>query len=259
MAIAFSFDSGELEIGSYRGAPILLSPFFFLPAAVLAFPFWRMVSLAGIVLAFIFMAVVFASVLLHELAHARMARHYGIAAKRIDIDASGGLVHLASRPDTMAQDFAITLAGPLANLCIGLLALRLGELLPGAPPPHAMMLTNSLLGDPDRIFGFAGQAVRATAYLNLALCAVNLLPGLPLDGGRLLYLVIERHSDPRIALFIVSSSGLVLACLMPIVAIVGLFLGIGIWSPPDFDVNKHAFAAARRGHGGWDAFAFPWA
>jgi stage IV sporulation protein FB len=258
MAIAFSSDTGAFEIGSYRGAPILLSPFFFLVAAVLAFPFWRMVSLAGIVLALVFIAVVFGSILLHELAHARIARRYGVAARRIDINASGGLVRFSSHPRTMLQDVAITLAGPLANLGIGLVALGLAALLPPPPPPDAMMLGHSFLPDPDRIFGFAGQAVRATAYLNLALCVVNLLPGVPLDGGKLLYLLVERRWNSRIALLTVSSCGLVLASLMTLVAIVGLMMGIGIWSPPDFDINKHAFDAARQGRGGWDAYAFPW-
>jgi stage IV sporulation protein FB len=257
MAIAFSFDTGEIEIGSYRGAPIHLSPFFFLVAAVLAFPFWRMVSLAGIVLAFTFMAVVLGSVLLHELAHARMARHYRVAARRIDLNASGGLVQFSSRPRTMAQDIAITLAGPLANLGIGFLALGLGALLPPLVP-DIKMLDHSLLPDPARVLGLAGLAVRATAYLNLALCVVNLLPGVPLDGGKLLYLLVERRWNSRIALLTVSACGLVLAGLMTLVAIVGLMMGIGIWSPPDFDVNKHAFDAARAGRGGWDAYAFPW-
>jgi len=58
--------------------------------------------------------------------------------------------------------------------------------------------------------------------------------------------------------FTVSSCGLVLASLMTFVTVVGLFMGIDIWSPPDFDVNTHAFDAARAGRGGWDAYAFWW-
>jgi Zn-dependent protease len=255
MAIGLSYETGQLEIGSYRGAPIYLSPLFFLLAAMLAIPFWRMVSLAGVALAFIFMAVAFASILLHELAHARMAHHYGVATERIDINISGGLVHLRGLPHTMKQDFAITLAGPLSNLAIGLFALALAALVP--PPADMIVVGDRTVPNPFQEAGIAYHALRATAYLNLGLFAVNLLPGVPLDGGKLVYLLVEQRWNARIALLTVSSLGLVFACISTLVMFVSLLAGFGFWAPPELQVNWYAFEAARQGRGDWDAHAFP--
>jgi hypothetical protein len=60
------------------------------------------------------------------------------------------------------------------------------------------------------------------------------------------------------ALLTVSMCGLVLSLLVAPVAVVGLFMGIGIWLPLDFDVNKYALKATLACRGGWDAYAFPW-
>src|ERR1700749_3965139 len=120
MAIRFSYDTGPWEVGRYRGAPIYLSVMFFLSALALAFPFWRMANLRGLVLTVLFLVVFFASILIHELAHAHMATRYRVRVERIELNMLGGLVHLRGLPHTMRQDFLITLAGPLANLAWGL-------------------------------------------------------------------------------------------------------------------------------------------
>src|ERR1700726_4988710 len=76
MTIGLCYDTGQIEMCDYRGAPIRVSPAFFVVAGALAFPFWRMVSLSGLLLTLIFIAVAFASILLHELAHAWVAGRF---------------------------------------------------------------------------------------------------------------------------------------------------------------------------------------
>jgi Zn-dependent protease len=91
MTIRFSL-TDPIALGRYQKAPIYLHPTFFINAAMLAFPFWSIGNLRGLALAGLFIAVIFASVLLHELAHAVVAKRYGLSTLRIDIHPLGGLV-----------------------------------------------------------------------------------------------------------------------------------------------------------------------
>jgi membrane-associated protease RseP (regulator of RpoE activity) len=100
------------------------------------------------------------------------------------------------------------------------------------------------------------EILRATAYLNLGLCAVNMLPGIPLDGGKLLYLLVERRFNARTALLTVSSLGVVFAAMTGLLFIGTLLAGCPIWAPPMLRTNWEAFQAARRGRSSWNAVAF---
>ena len=138
----FSFDTGSFEVGRYRGAPVVLSPTFFITAVVLVIPFLRMLSLRGIVLAGFFIAMFFLSILIHELAHAVTATRYRVEVARIEIDMAGGIVQFRGWPRTIGQDLLITLAGPIANLVLGLGALLLAKLM---PVPEMVMLNGKLI------------------------------------------------------------------------------------------------------------------
>jgi Zn-dependent protease len=253
MAKRFSRQSGLMEVGQYQNAPIYLHPGFFVTAFLLAWPFWHMVSLRGIALGILFMAVVCASILAHELAHAAMARRYHLPVQRIDIHALGGLVQYWHLPHTRQQDFAITLAGPASNLAIGLVALAFLATMPHAA--DMILIGNWTVPGPPTD-AFLEILLRATAYLNLGLCAVNLIPAFPLDGGKLAHLLIEERWGPRAATLVVGGLGLVFACLSTLVLVASALAGLLIWAPPSFDINWRAFQAAWRGLGGWDKFAF---
>jgi hypothetical protein len=97
MAIRVSLPTGLFELGRYHKAPIYLHSTFFITAAALAWPFWRMLSLRGLALGMLFIAMVFTSILAHELAHTEIARRYRVAARRIDIHMLGGLVQFCRR------------------------------------------------------------------------------------------------------------------------------------------------------------------
>jgi Zn-dependent protease len=131
MSLRFS-PTEPIELARYQKAPIYLHPAFFITAIILAWPFWSIGSLRGLALAGLFVAVIFASVLLHELAHAVMAHRYGLPLSRIDIHALGGRVQFRYQPIKRSEDAAITIAGPAANLAIGLVALALLTLVPPA-------------------------------------------------------------------------------------------------------------------------------
>jgi len=252
MATRRSTKTGLVEIGQYQNAPIYLHSGFFVTAILLAWPFWYMVSPRGLALAILFMATIFVSILAHELAHAAMARRYGLPVQRIDIHMLGGIVQYWHFPHTRRQDLVITAAGPGSNLLIGLVALAFLVTM-----PHA---AETILGRQDvpglPTDAFLEQLLRATAYLNLGLFAVNMIPAFPLDGGKLAHLLIEERWGPRVATLVVGALGLVFACISTLVTLSTALAGLPIWAPPGFRINWRAFQAACRGLGGWDRFAF---
>jgi Zn-dependent protease len=95
MTIRFSIQDGTVEVAQYQKTLIYLHATFFITAAILAWPFWHTFSLRGLALAVLFIAIIFASILLHELAHLEVARRYRVPARRIDIHMLGGLVQFS--------------------------------------------------------------------------------------------------------------------------------------------------------------------
>jgi Zn-dependent protease len=100
------------------------------------------------------------------------------------------------------------------------------------------------------------QLLRATVYVNIGLAVVNLLPGIPLDGGKIVYLLVEQRWHSRTALLTVSSLGLFFATVNTFLLIGTIIAGFPIWAPPTFGANWEAFKAARKGRANWDAVAF---
>ncbi|HEX3480847.1 MAG TPA: site-2 protease family protein [Kofleriaceae bacterium] len=118
--------------------------------------------------------LVFGSVLLHELGHALVARRYGVHVSGIELSFFGGAAKMVQMPRSANHEIAIAAAGPAVSLMLAGAGLGLGGLL------HA-----SLLGD---LFGAIG-------WINLVLAGFNLIPALPMDGGRILRAVLTRRMD----------------------------------------------------------------
>ena len=126
-------------------------------------------------------AVVFlASLLAHELAHALVARRNGVGVRSITLWMLGGVAELDGDPPSAGADLRIALAGPAASLAAGLVLFGAGAAIGAA--------------------GGSGVAVAAATWLavmNGILAVFNLLPGAPLDGGRVLRAVLWRHYGDR--------------------------------------------------------------
>ncbi len=112
-----------------------------------------------------FAILLYLSVLLHEASHALMAKHYGFPVSAITLHFLGGLTSIEAEAKRPRQEFWIAVVGPLTSLAVGLVAFGLWFVVPS---------------------GLLSMAVGGLAVANLLVGALNLFPGLPLDGGRVL-------------------------------------------------------------------------
>lgn len=119
--------------------------------------------------------LLFASVVVHELAHSLVARHYGIAVNRITLFLFGGVAQIATEPSGPIPELWISAVGPLVSLAIGGIFWLLKPLVAAWQPLFAV--------------------VEYLATLNVILALFNLLPGFPLDGGRVLRAIVWRVTN----------------------------------------------------------------
>lgn len=239
-----NFTDGMIEVGRFRKAPITLHPTFFLAASVLTFHFWRLPGGMGPLLVICGAGVLFGSILLHELAHAELGSRYGVTARRIEINLFGGVVHFATSPRVMRHDFAITIAGPLSNAALALLALLVLAFVRHISPEQFMFNAAYVSVPPARL---VVQIARFACFLNAGLAIANMLPAFPLDGGRLLYMLVAHRFGAHSATFVVASLGTVFGAIAKFVLLVSTMAGVPIWSPPPFMINWDALQQARSG------------
>jgi Zn-dependent protease/predicted transcriptional regulator len=158
--------------------------------------------------------LLFLSVLLHELAHSLVARRRGLRVKNITLFIFGGVSNIEQEPQSPGVEFQMTVVGPLTSLVLGGIFFLLLLPLRGVNTPVAAIL------------GYLGLT-------NLLLGVFNLLPGFPLDGGRVLRSIIWRatgnlHRATRAAVIV----GEVLAYLFILFGLWLFFIGDildGIW------------------------------
>jgi Zn-dependent protease len=136
--------------------------------------------------------VLFASLIIHELGHALVARREGIEVRQIDLFLFGGLTQMTRDAATPGEDFRIAAAGPLATFCFVLVCLALDLAIVG---PHRLIHAAKLDG-----------AVRITPVLlslswllfwNVLLLVFNLVPAFPLDGGRIARSIVWRGTGQK--------------------------------------------------------------
>ena len=167
---------GTIRIGSIAGSDVLVSSSWFLVAglvAVLVAPrvdqvqpglgAWKYV--AGLA----FAVILYMSVLLHEASHAVMARRYGFPVSSITLHFLGGMTAIEGEANRPRQEFMIAVVGPLTSIAVGVAAVGMWFVTPD---------------------GLLRMAVEGLAGANLLVGVLNLVPGLPLDGGRVLKSVV---------------------------------------------------------------------
>src|SRR5437588_402056 len=165
-----------VRLGRVLGVEIFLHPSWFLLAGLIAFVLGQGFSTGSpgfsgagsVVLGLMGAVLFFASLLAHELAHSVVAQRKGIPVHRITLFLLGGAAQITREPDTAGDEAKIALAGPALSVVLGVLLLGLGLVA-------------------DQVGALAGAALFGTlGAINLLLAAFNMLPGFPMDGGRVL-------------------------------------------------------------------------
>lgn len=158
----------------------------------------------------------FASVLTHELAHAVVANRLGQHVRRITLFIFGGMAHLSGEPKTAEAELRIAIVGPLTSFALGGLFWLVSTALAAA---GADALWTSMF--------------RYLAFINVALGVFNLLPGFPLDGGRLLRAALwKRSGDLRAASRRAADWGAGIAIGLMVLGALQIFAGAligGLW------------------------------
>lgn len=158
-------------------------------------------------------ALFFLSVLLHELAHSLVAVARGIQVKGITLFIFGGVSELAHEAHRPMSEFVVTIVGPAASLAIALVCGALWLAVDGGP-------------------SYIGAILFTLAAINLSLAIFNMLPGFPLDGGRVLRAAVwGATGNYWLATMIAIRSGQVLGGLMVAGGIVWALYGSfqGLW------------------------------
>lgn len=177
------------------------------------------------VLAVISALLFFGSVVLHELGHALVARRNGIEILGIDLWLLGGVARMARDTDSPGVEFRVAIAGPAVTLLFGLACVGLGLALAGSGG------FGSALGFERDGTVSAGEAVVALlAWWNGILLVFNLIPGFPLDGGRIVRAIAwwrtgDRTKGTRFA----SMLGQGFAYLLFAAALYGFLQGDLLW------------------------------
>ncbi len=201
---------GGLPIFSFKGIGVFVHWTFLLLPAYIAYSGWK----DGMVLTEILhevglVLIVFVCVLLHEFGHSLTALRYGVRTKNIVLLPIGGVASLERMPEEPRKEFWITLAGPMVNLVIALLAFGLIAITGVTESFSDLFLgatewTNTLMF----IFG-----------MNVFLFLFNLVPAYPMDGGRLLRSLLSMRMPRPKATKIAGRIGQVMAVIFVMAAI----------------------------------------
>ncbi|MFJ8053326.1 site-2 protease family protein [Streptomyces luteogriseus] len=170
---------GGLLMGRPFGVPVYVAPSWFLVAALITWVFGGQLERvlpelgAARYLVSLFFAVAFyASVLVHELAHTVAALRFKLPVRRIQLQFFGGVSEIEKEAETPGREFVLAFVGPLLSLVLaGIFYAAVQTVEPGTVP---------------------GVLLAGLMISNLIVAAFNLLPGLPLDGGRMLRAVVWK-------------------------------------------------------------------
>jgi Zn-dependent protease len=181
------------RLGRVFGFPVEINLSFLL---LLAFVLLSWGGLAGVFI----VLLSFASVLVHELGHALVARRLGVEVSGIEMSFFGGAAKMTQLPRSAKDEILIAAAGPAVSLVLGGAGLGLAALF------HAPFL--AMLG-----------------WINLVIAGFNLIPALPMDGGRILRAALAYRMDYVRATDVAVVAARVFTVLF---AVVGL--AFGIWT-----------------------------
>ena len=190
-------DAGHgIVIARPFGIPVFISPYWFVIAGVFIFIYANdlastMHGSTRYFVAAAFVVLLYASVLVHELSHSVVARGFGLPVRRILLYPLGGFSEIEREPPTPGREFLVSAAGPALSLVLAAAGYGLSQVVTQ---------------------GISGTLVSQLVVANVVVGVFNLLPGLPLDGGRMLRAVIWKVTGrPSTSTIIAAWAGRVIA------------------------------------------------
>jgi Zn-dependent protease len=203
-----------LRIGRVAGVPILLMPSWFLFAGYLVLAGRGLLSddvgsTRAYLLSAGFAVLLLVSVVAHEVGHCLVARAFDLPVKSITVSLLAGLTEITEPPQTPAREYAVAICGPMVSILLCGVGVAAADLFPVDSSAQVMCVN--------------------LAITNGAIAALNLLPGLPLDGGRVLKSAVwQVVKDADRATRISARAGMGIGLgLVPLV-LVGVLPAVGV-------------------------------
>lgn len=224
------FSLPSVRIGKFFGIPVEINlswlVIFALVAGTLSFVYFPALPsfrgqgpLAGIIAGLVATVLFFASILAHEFSHSLVAKALGIRIAKVTLFMFGGVSQMESEPDTPRDEFLMAIAGPAMSILLAAAFFLAYEAL-------------YVVGIP----GIWWEPLAYLALINFLLGVFNLLPGFPLDGGRVLRSILWSISHDLLkATRWASLAGQALGWIF--VALAGLRLVFGFGAPAFDTVN----------------------
>ncbi|RKR92588.1 Zn-dependent protease [Micromonospora pisi] len=207
-------------MGRVLGVPVYLNASMVLLAVLVTVVYGEFVrrelelsQVTGYLVGFGFVVCLLGSVLLHELGHALTARRYGIGVRGITLELLGGYTEMERDAPTPRVDLLVSLAGPAVSLVLGVAAVLATIALPDRTLPDQFALQ--------------------LAVSNVIVAVFNILPGLPLDGGRALRALVwaasrDRHLGTEVAGWAGRAVAVGTAVLVGVLTWLGLIAPLGL-------------------------------
>ena len=198
-----------LRVGRVLGVPVHVSPSWLLLAAFIVATFGPELARSygdarGYTAAGAFAVLLLVSVLLHEIGHCVVARAFDLPVRSITVTFLAGLTEITEPPQTPAREYAVAVIGPMISLLLASVGWASVHLFQTGSLPYLLCAV--------------------VAFSNGLVAAFNLLPGLPLDGGRVLRAAVWKLTgDPERATLVAAWSGRVVAVVVvPVLLLVAL-------------------------------------
>ena len=182
--------------------------FFYFPSVLpdISEGFLALITIVTVVLFFV-------SVLIHEMSHSLVAKSKGIPVEKITLFLFGGMAQIEKEPETPYNEFIMAIAGPAASFVLAIIY--------------------GIIWFFARNFSPVREPVRYLAIINIVLGVFNMLPGYPLDGGRILRSIIWKSTGSlKRATFIASTGGRIIGFMIIAVGVFYIFMGNflnGVW------------------------------
>ena len=201
-------------------------------------------GVAAIVRATLLILAIFTTVVLHEFGHALTARRFGIRTKDITLLPIGGIARLERMPDKPREQLLVFAAGPAVNVVIALLLFGVLRVTHGAVAFEGVRHPS-------------GSFLTQLMWINVSLAVFNLLPGYPMDGGRILRALLAMRMAPERATQTAARVGQGFAVILgvvglfvnPFLVVIAVFIWMGAKAEHSVSTVKVALAGLTVGQG----------